>query len=122
MKLTRILIVILLTAGCGNNDEFVVSRVCDIPVNTTIEGNIGKIFFISNGDESVYYIGSPTEDIAGGYIPCSSASMDFLSATGVGELVVFSGEVRTIEQREGESVVDPLYLGIEITEISLSNE
>ncbi len=111
--LPLVFVIVAINIISCHKDEQKKSSYCEMPTDVTFKNEVGRIYLYNIQQNKFYYIGSPdTLKRNGGYIPCNPLSQDLIPESEIGVLVIYSGIVKL--QRSAE---EPLYFGIEITEI-----
>ncbi len=103
-----------------DKDEIKKFSYCDKRTNYKVENEIGRIYFRNIPGDSFYYIGgsdSTSREYA--RVPCQVLDKDLISTREVGLLVVYSGIITL--PFEYPAAVDPLFVGIDLTEIKKAN-
>ncbi len=111
-----VLISVILISSCATDEDSWEYRICEGPTDFKVVNDTGRVYYLPL-PTALHYIGHPDYE-GGGAIPCRWPS----GIPAVGQLVIYSGDVRAIIEREGEVWGDPLYGGINLTHIERINE
>ncbi|MEQ9299618.1 MAG: hypothetical protein RIF33_13680 [Cyclobacteriaceae bacterium] len=106
----------LLICSCGIDEDSIEYRICEGATDFKIVNDTGRVYYWLL-PTALHYIGNPDSE-GGGVIPCRWPS----GIPDVGELVVYSGDLRGIIEREGEVLGDLIYSGINLTSIEIIRE
>lgn len=118
MVISAILAVVSISS-CNKDYQKENSIYCDYPTGDSAKNQAGRIYkwTDSASGKFFYYIGNPDPKLKdGGFVPCNDLSQYLKLEQEVGVLVVYTGIVKL-----GRDAEEPLYYGIEITEIRKSD-
>lgn len=118
-KIHLLVTIALALVACKDQDGSADSPFCDVSADINLQDELGRIYRGTDQNGTFYYIGNPDGE-GGGYIPCNGLQGPISIA--IGDLVVFSGEVRMVDPDKVDDLFDPAYGGIELFELSKSNQ
>ena len=122
-KIGNLLLLVFVVAAIGSScdkDENKKFSYCDKQTSFKVENEVGRVYFKNVLGDSFYYIGAP-DSVSREYarIPCQELDKTLVSTSEVGLLVVYSGIITLpFEYPPG---VDPLFVGIDLTQIEKAN-
>ena len=104
-----------ISSGCDHDYQKKISAYCDYPTGDIIDKQIGRVYKWSDSSSGdfFYYVGNVDSTLrAGGFVPCNNLPENLKPMNEIGLAVIYSGIVKL-----GRDAEEPIYFGIEITEI-----
>lgn len=115
ISLFSVFVIATISSSCHKEEQKKSSLYCDYSTGDTAKSQVGRIYKWSDSTSGnfFYYIGNPDPKLKGsGFVPCNDFPKDLKPESEIGVIVIYSGIVKL-----GRKSEEPLYFGIELTEI-----
>jgi len=113
------IIVIAVIYGCNQEEDKKGDLYCDYLTGDSVKSQAGRIYKWTDPSSGAffYYIGNPDPKLkSGGFVPCNGFPKQFVPEQELEVSVIYSGIVKL-----GRAAEEPIYFGIQLTEIKKSD-